>query len=468
MALVLEIDHLLGVSFAAQGPDSSAPDWPPQPDRVFSALVAAWAARGGLAEERAALEWLETLAPPLIQASDAAMRPAPEVFVPPNDARSGRSGDITLLPERRRRQPRRFPAALPEDPVVRLVWAEEPDEDTLTGLRRLARDVGYVGHSASMTRCDFQIGPVPEGASASRRRVYSGRCAELESAFARGKRPSRGAFVAGQRVPAESAAARSAFSTDWLVLTIASGAADPRAAPRLSKAIVRALNCHWQGDRPAELIGHDPDGAKTTVPHLAVAPLLNVGFPHSDGALMGFALIPPAGSALLTSQGFVGAIRRWRASGFELAEGALKLKLAIAEEDGRVSLQPWRYAKASTKWASVTPMVLDRHLKRDGAERMKEAEEQIKRACVAVGLPSPSLAVPDKHSMLTGAVSAAPSGKGPSWARWAVPQAFASRALVHAALEFKEPVAGPLLLGAGRHCGLGLFLPLPDDDEAQP
>jgi hypothetical protein len=53
------IEHLLGVAFAGRGELSDAPDWPPQPDRVFAALVAAWAARGEPSEERRTLEWLE-------------------------------------------------------------------------------------------------------------------------------------------------------------------------------------------------------------------------------------------------------------------------------------------------------------------------------------------------------------------------------------------------------------------------
>ena len=46
MSLVLEVEYLSGVSFAAIAPDSPVPDWPPQPDRICSALVATWAARG--------------------------------------------------------------------------------------------------------------------------------------------------------------------------------------------------------------------------------------------------------------------------------------------------------------------------------------------------------------------------------------------------------------------------------------
>src|SRR4051812_44258321 len=155
MPLVLEIQHLLGVAFAAIGPDSAEPDWPPQPDRVFSALVAAWAARGELDDGRAALNWLEQQEPPLIEASDCAVRPVPDVFVPPDDfelsddvleakwyrdflaigKRPPKKGGyrnawkqaVSVYPEYRERKERRFPAALPHDAVVRLVWPDASD-----------------------------------------------------------------------------------------------------------------------------------------------------------------------------------------------------------------------------------------------------------------------------------------------------------------------------------------------------
>ena len=85
MGLVLEIEFLSGVCRAAREPGDDTPDWPPQPDRVFSALVSAWAARGERPEERAALEWLEAQPPPAVHASDHTSRTTPDVFVPPND-----------------------------------------------------------------------------------------------------------------------------------------------------------------------------------------------------------------------------------------------------------------------------------------------------------------------------------------------------------------------------------------------
>ncbi len=72
--LVLKIEWLMGVCFAARDPSDEAPDWPPQPDRIFSALVASWGARGCDAGERVALEWLERQEPPRIIACKGAAR----------------------------------------------------------------------------------------------------------------------------------------------------------------------------------------------------------------------------------------------------------------------------------------------------------------------------------------------------------------------------------------------------------
>ena len=83
MSLILEIEYLSGVSFAAIGPDSDAPDWPPQPDRIFSAFVASWAARGRKEEECRALEWLEELPAPHVLASDAESRTTATAYVRP-------------------------------------------------------------------------------------------------------------------------------------------------------------------------------------------------------------------------------------------------------------------------------------------------------------------------------------------------------------------------------------------------
>lgn len=180
MSLILEVEYLSGVSFAAVGPDSPVPDWPPQPDRIFSALVATWAARGQQKHEAQALEWLEEQSLPRVIASSAYARTSATVFVPPNDARSDKTKNARgVFPPMRSRQPRRFPAARPAEPITRLTWdSVVPDQETFTALQRLAHDTAYVGHSASFTRCRFSVDdgePMPAAESSTQRRIYRGR-----------------------------------------------------------------------------------------------------------------------------------------------------------------------------------------------------------------------------------------------------------------------------------------------------
>ena len=64
------------------------------------------------------------------------------------------------MPLTRPRQPRRFPVARLDDPVMAMVWGLDPEPKVLAALDRLARDVGYIGHSASLVRCRFVVGRV--------------------------------------------------------------------------------------------------------------------------------------------------------------------------------------------------------------------------------------------------------------------------------------------------------------------
>jgi CRISPR-associated protein Csb2 len=491
MSLVLEIEFLSGVCFAAVGPDSGAADWPPQPDRVFSALVATWAARGCLDQERTALEWLEQQAVPELHASAYSERTPVVHFVPPNDDESGRHGNIGLLPERRRRQGRRFPAAALDQPVMRLVWRDVScDSPLVAALDALARDTAYVGHSASLTRCRFHTDtetPDMDNAQTPQRRVYRGRLLELQRAYERytasaGRRgrPLPGAVVEPTERP--SAPPPCAFSGQWLILDhVAGDMPDIRAAALVGKTIRDALLAGYkraglESDIPEVVSGHAPDGTPSRNPHIAVIPLPFVGFPHADGAVMAFSLVPPAGSDVLRSDGFRRAMRaiarldeergrrvlgiRPREGG--PPEGAFSLLLSPTFEPpaGIQSVRPSLYSAVATTFASVTPLVLDRHLKQAGTAQLEEIAAQIRTACRNIGLPEPVRVVPAKHSAFEGAPSAYPSANAPSWTRWQLPPSLRSRRLTHAVIVFAEPVAGPLILGAGRFLGMGLMRPL--------
>ena len=86
--VAIAVNFLTGRFVAASHHDRAAPEWPPHPARLFSALVATWAdAEQPDAAERHVIEWLESQRPPSIRASDATPRSALIHFVPVNDAR---------------------------------------------------------------------------------------------------------------------------------------------------------------------------------------------------------------------------------------------------------------------------------------------------------------------------------------------------------------------------------------------
>jgi CRISPR-associated protein Csb2 len=315
MSLVLEIEHLLGIAFAAQSQATAEPDWPPQPDRVFSALVAAWGARGERADERRALEWLETQPVPELAASGGFPRTPATVFVPPNDPETGRVGNRSVMPAFRRRQPRRFPAFRPDDPVVRLIWRDvQADEDIVRSLNTLAAATPYIGHSSSLTRCRFHTASTPDRAATPRRRIYQGRLAELERSYQAGRRPNPGERVRAARL-AGSEPPRSMFAERWLVLEHVEGdMPDLRASALVSKALRCALMAGYkrtgrEAAIPTALSGHTSGGSPTAEPHLAIGPLAFVGSRFADGRVFGFALVPPSNSELLVDEDFRNALR---------------------------------------------------------------------------------------------------------------------------------------------------------------
>jgi hypothetical protein len=55
--------------------------------------------------------------------------------------------------------------------------------------------------------------------------------------------------------------------------------------------------------------GHSADGRPSSEPHLAIAPLAFGGARYASGAVFGFALIPPSGGGLLTTNDFRRAMR---------------------------------------------------------------------------------------------------------------------------------------------------------------
>jgi CRISPR-associated protein Csb2 len=212
------------------------------------------------------------------------------------------------------------------------------------------------------------------------------------------------------------------------------------------------------------------------------------GYPYADGHVMGFALVPPTNAKIVTQPGeedttnaktFRNALRELtkidstgrRILKVSSAEGtphdrafSIDLSLTFEPPADKRSLDPVLYTRPACTFATVTPIVLDRHLREKGAAREDEAAGQIKAACRNIGLPEAHGVVVSKHSAIEGAPSAYPSGNSPRWMNWRLPPSLASRQLTHAVIRFAEPVDGPVILGAGRFVGLGLCRPIDDEN----
>lgn len=479
--LVLEVEWLTGVCRAAHDPANETPDWPPQPDRIFSALTASWGAHGEDEAGRAALEWLESLPPPRCEAVEGRPRNTAIAYVPVNDT-SGTN--IHVLPERRIRQARQFPAVvLVQDTMthLRLVWdAGSPDVDMRQALDELAKDTSYIGHSSSVVRCRFlydtaessELVQYPVSAA-----PYKGRLAELGLLYARHMKGDERARprpnpVADQDRPdaGTNKIGYGYFGTDWVVLRDSGGQLpDLRATPYVARVLRDALMSLYGDPVPEWLSGHTADGKPSPEPHLAIVPMANAGFSWSDGRLMGMALVLPlkleeawaksSPQSFMERQKWLSAVQKLK----HLKLGKLGIwELEHAVGDVPQSLKPTRYIRAgkgARLWQTVTPIALDRHLKTFGVDRLEEAAEIIKASAAYAGLPIPKVRA-HKHSAITGAPSAWPPGGAPKWTGWARPAFLVGRQLFHATITFEKPVAGPVLLGAGRFLGLGLCLPV--------
>jgi CRISPR-associated protein Csb2 len=479
--LALEIELLTG-AYRAALPDGSEAEWPPHPERVFSALVQGWGDGGCDPNERAALEWLECLPAPLIEADDSEdcdERSSPIVFVPPNDPRGNA---ITVLPDRRPRQARNFRARIPTNSIIRLIWPEAPNQtEHRSALEAVARRVASLGHSASLVRLAFSEGifgsgdpkvwrPEEEG-GAPIRAMHPGRLRNLEDWLAREERPRTGMSVR-YRSPLAPEGAETPKSVlggvaDWFVFEDSGGSRpDLLAFAHVAKCVRMSLMKHGPQPPPEVISGHTAEGAPTSRPHVVIVPLANIGWPYSTGDLLGFAVVLPRGTAnseRLTVLRAIAAFAR-----IDEGEGAcadlhlsssLLWRVQRSADPSRASLKPARWCASGVLWASATPVLLDRFA--DHNDPLEEARS-IAAACVNIGLPEPIEIEIHKHSSVRGAPSAYPLGGNGSGPDWSFPQGakFARRPRRHVVLRFAEPVQGPLLLGAGRFHGLGLCLPL--------
>ena len=210
--------------------------------------------------------------------------------------------------------------------------------------------------------------------------------------------------------------------------------------------------------------GHRADGGPSAEPHLALVPLAFVGSSHADGGIMGLGLVVPIELQLQEVGHCLEPVLRDPNTGLpredlRLFDGkSLEMGVELCSREP----PPWNlrhetWTHASRVWASVTPVVLNRHF--DGDDRWDRAAESVKDACSHIGLPRPLEVLLHPVSLVEGVPH---SREFPQLTR---KRDGGQQMHAHAVVVFDGPVAGPMLIGAGRFRGYGLCRPMNSSPE---
>lgn len=454
--LTLECTFLRDVYEASVGADAREAEWPPSWFRLFCALVAV--AEDG---DDDLLERLERAPAPELVASDAS-RFTRTAYVPVN--RIEKVIAHQELPGRWALD-RSWARSCPSDRRVYFHWDElEVDAQRLDGL---CRRIPYLGRSTSPVVVRVVEGDPPTGgrwhrwapsAGAGEERVRVPGPDALRALRDLHERKERGEpadpwsvavwcdYGTGRRgTVAPSPALRGPYR-HLVVFRLEAPQIDGRHTARVTRAVRRALMAR-AGKPPAALHGHHGGD----VVQVAVLGLPFVGSRHADGHLVGVALaipelnpeeravlvraLPLPGSALHVVAGPLGVLE-------------LRRLTLVEAESGPLTTRPGRWTGRSREWATVLPMVLDRHLKR-GSDVVAE----VRRSVVNAGYPSPEVLTIARRPLVEGGVDLAPRDT----VRRATDRGF--RPYRHVVLRFPEPLQGPVVVGSMRHYGLGLCLP---------
>lgn len=462
--LALRCQFLQGTYQAAAPGRPTWPEWPPHPARLHAALVAAgWALGNGSdfpEELRTALRWVERLGAPSVAAPPhVGSRTLPAVFVPRNLTQreiaairgSYRRGQDAAVSRQMGRVDRVFPTTVPGDRPVWFYWPDaEVPADILRALRLAANEVQYLGSSRSPVCCDVAeeppeatLVPVDDAGEETLRVSTEGLTDALIDSRFTVSRNLAGTLVpyAAPR-PARMRAAVGPFG-ELVVLARTGGfGLTIEHTGLVTKALRAAVLANAGDGAPAILHGHGRN------PHAAFLPLPNVGHPSSTGELLGLAVAIPRDADPSERVQIVEATRsvRWLLIHRDLAPWTLGGREEAPE---RRTLDPATWIGPSRRWRTATPIVLDRHPKRNRGETV---EDVVRTTFANALLPQPTEVNTSPYPWLGGAVAAAMhAGHG-------LPRGLA----VHVDVRFDREIEGPLLVGRARYFGVGLLRPWRD------
>jgi CRISPR-associated protein Csb2 len=469
--------------FHGKGDDE--PEWPPSPLRLFQALLAG--ARTGCRNlewsdvKFEAFRWLEGRQPPLIIAPIVRRESAYTLYVPNND------GDRLFDRQNRLTSKIAHPHRLLDGHTLCYLWSISETEwlsnktkvellccearhlpvlgwgiDQVVGEGRILSDAEVVALPGE--RWWVSNGHRPE--QPTWRVPVNGSLEDLQAVHESFLKRVQGRRFRPSRKP--SCFQTVTYLTDrvlpvrpYAVFALPEGVSFRQVAAAKVAAMLRSLTCklanesmhEFPGGSERYVAGHI-DGDGQNPPRFSYMPLPTIGHPNADGIIRRLLIAEPIGGN--------GEHARW----IQKRLGFATLRDKDGDERGILS-EPrgsgsrkviGRYVGKGQAWCSVTPVILPGHddfkaAAKHGERRPMKAERLLLKSVTQAGIPLQSVASVSLR-------------KAPFWSGSQHPRQYArpdyladqnARPSWHVRIDFREPVTGPIAIGAGRHIGLGLF-----------
>lgn len=119
------------------------------------------------------------------------------------------------------------------------------------------------------------------------------------------------------------------------------------------------------------------------------------------------------------------------------------------------------YLGTSRVWQTVTPVILDGHNKKSKSDKpaaiARATEKLIGKALQRAGIETPCEFTWQAQPFYKNCLSAHKYDRDGRHTGYHRPKRLKDLTAVHVRLKFEHPVPGPVVIGAGRHCGFGLM-----------
>lgn len=206
---------------------------------------------------------------------------------------------------------------------------------------------------------------------------------------------------------------------------------------------------------------------------ISYVPLPSIGYEHSDAMIRNVMLIAPIGRERELEHiaaRLDGIPLEFKDTG-EACDTDMPPRVPLPHSIQRFTPPRGRfidkcYLGRSKVWQSVTPVILDEHIDKkthetkDGQKIKCRDEEDFKRLII-LALQRAGIETPCEFTWQTlpfykNCLSAHRYGRNKR-SNFVLPKRLDGKTAVHVRLAFEHAVPGPIAIGAGRHCGFGLF-----------